>query len=192
MMAFIPLPAGRVSFSYGIGAPAHRGSSRAHQALERTWGAAAIDRNRSWKTSLPSRPSRRVADRRIRRPAPGVERAHRRHQRHPRRAAPARPRRDRLAPRLPGRTVHRPAGLRRLRRCLCRPSTLTAPIWLLIIAGLIVGFGTRLGAGCTSGHGVCGIGRGSPRSLVATPSSWRPPSSPSSSPVTSWDAEPCR
>ena len=46
--------------------------------------------------------------------------------------------------------------------------TLTAPIWLLIIAGLIVGFGTRLGVGCTSGHGVCGIGRGSPRSLVAT------------------------
>ena len=46
--------------------------------------------------------------------------------------------------------------------------TSTAPIWLLIIAGLIVGFGTRLGVGCTSGHGVCGIGRGSPRSLVAT------------------------
>jgi uncharacterized protein len=46
--------------------------------------------------------------------------------------------------------------------------TLNAPLWLLIVAGLIVGFGTRLGAGCTSGHGVCGIGRGSPRSLVAT------------------------
>ena len=43
-----------------------------------------------------------------------------------------------------------------------------APLWLLIVAGLIVGFGTRLGVGCTSGHGVCGIGRGSPRSLVAT------------------------
>jgi uncharacterized protein len=42
------------------------------------------------------------------------------------------------------------------------------PLWLLVVAGLIVGFGTRLGAGCTSGHGVCGIGRGSPRSLVAT------------------------
>ncbi|WP_414470932.1 YeeE/YedE family protein [Microvirga sp. M2] len=39
---------------------------------------------------------------------------------------------------------------------------------VLMAAGLIVGFGTRLGAGCTSGHGVCGIGRGSPRSLVAT------------------------
>lgn len=39
---------------------------------------------------------------------------------------------------------------------------------LLAFAGLLVGFGARLGAGCTSGHGVCGIGRGSPRSLVAT------------------------
>jgi uncharacterized protein len=39
---------------------------------------------------------------------------------------------------------------------------------LLAIAGLLVGFGTRLGSGCTSGHGVCGIARLSPRSLVAT------------------------
>ena len=39
---------------------------------------------------------------------------------------------------------------------------------VLVLAGLLVGFGTRLGAGCTSGHGVCGIGRASPRSLVAT------------------------
>ncbi|ABE65185.1 protein of unknown function DUF395, YeeE/YedE (plasmid) [Nitrobacter hamburgensis X14] len=38
----------------------------------------------------------------------------------------------------------------------------------LIIAGLLVGFGTRLGSGCTSGHGVCGMARGSRRSLVAT------------------------
>ena len=38
----------------------------------------------------------------------------------------------------------------------------------LIIAGLLVGLGTRLGAGCTSGHGVCGISRLSPRSFVAT------------------------
>lgn len=45
---------------------------------------------------------------------------------------------------------------------------LTSSIGLLIVAGLNVGFGTRLGAGCTSGHGVCGIGRGSPRSLAAT------------------------
>ncbi len=40
--------------------------------------------------------------------------------------------------------------------------------WLLIISGLLVGYGTRLGGGCTSGHGVCGISRLSPRSLVAT------------------------
>lgn len=39
---------------------------------------------------------------------------------------------------------------------------------LLIIAGLIVGYGARLGSGCTSGHGVCGISRLSPRSIIAT------------------------
>ena len=39
---------------------------------------------------------------------------------------------------------------------------------VLIAAGLLVGIGTRYGAGCTSGHGVCGISRLSPRSLVAT------------------------
>lgn len=38
----------------------------------------------------------------------------------------------------------------------------------LIIAGLLVGFGTRLGSGCTSGHGICGISRLSKRSIVAT------------------------
>ncbi len=38
----------------------------------------------------------------------------------------------------------------------------------LIVAGLLVGFGTRLGSGCTSGHGVCGLARLSPRSLAAT------------------------
>lgn len=38
---------------------------------------------------------------------------------------------------------------------------------LLLLAGLLVGFGTRLGGGCTSGHGVCGLGRLSPRSMVA-------------------------
>jgi len=38
----------------------------------------------------------------------------------------------------------------------------------MALAGLLVGFGTRLGGGCTSGHGVCGIARLSPRSLVAT------------------------
>ena len=39
---------------------------------------------------------------------------------------------------------------------------------VLIAAGLLVGIGTRYGAGCTSGHGVCGLSRLSPRSLVAT------------------------
>jgi len=39
---------------------------------------------------------------------------------------------------------------------------------LLVAAGLLVGIGTRYGAGCTSGHGVCGISRLSPRSIVAT------------------------
>ena len=39
---------------------------------------------------------------------------------------------------------------------------------MLILAGLLVGFGTRLGSGCTSGHGVCGLARRSPRSVVAT------------------------
>ncbi|RRS05845.1 YeeE/YedE family protein [Aquabacterium soli] len=43
-----------------------------------------------------------------------------------------------------------------------------APEGLLIAAGLLVGLGTRYGAGCTSGHGVCGLSRLSPRSLAAT------------------------
>lgn len=43
------------------------------------------------------------------------------------------------------------------------------PGWpVLVIAGLLVGFGTRLGSGCTSGHGVCGVSRLSQRSIVAT------------------------
>ena len=44
----------------------------------------------------------------------------------------------------------------------------TSSLPLLIAGGLLVGFGTRLGNGCTSGHGVCGIARLSPRSLAAT------------------------
>jgi uncharacterized protein len=39
---------------------------------------------------------------------------------------------------------------------------------VLVAAGLLVGFGTRMGAGCTSGHGICGIARFSPRSIMAT------------------------
>ena len=42
------------------------------------------------------------------------------------------------------------------------------PLWKIIVAGLLVGFGTRLGSGCTSGHGICGISRLSGRSITAT------------------------
>lgn len=41
---------------------------------------------------------------------------------------------------------------------------------VLVLGGLIVGFGTRMGSGCTSGHGVCGLSRLSPRSIAATAS----------------------
>ncbi len=50
------------------------------------------------------------------------------------------------------------------------PSGITrspAPLGVVAVAGLLVGFGTRLGTGCTSGHGVCGLSRFSRRSLVA-------------------------
>lgn len=46
--------------------------------------------------------------------------------------------------------------------------TIAASAPVLIIAGLLAGFGSVLGNGCTSGHGVCGISRASPRSIVAT------------------------
>ncbi|TGN41631.1 YeeE/YedE family protein [Marinobacter confluentis] len=48
------------------------------------------------------------------------------------------------------------------------PIEIEAGYPVIIIAGLLVGIGTRYGSGCTSGHGVCGISRFSPRSLVAT------------------------
>lgn len=52
------------------------------------------------------------------------------------------------------------------------PRTMGAPVvssaGVTILAGLLVGFGSRLGSGCTSGHGVCGISRVAKRSLVAT------------------------
>ncbi|WP_406870117.1 YeeE/YedE thiosulfate transporter family protein [Thioclava sp. 'Guangxiensis'] len=49
------------------------------------------------------------------------------------------------------------------------PEAHVTPNWLLlIIAGLLVGFGARLGNGCTSGHGVCGMSRFSRRSIIAT------------------------
>lgn len=49
------------------------------------------------------------------------------------------------------------------------PSVTVAATWpTIIVAGLLVGLGTRMGAGCTSGHGIVGIARHSPRSIVAT------------------------
>lgn len=46
--------------------------------------------------------------------------------------------------------------------------TVTSSMPLLVTAGLLVGIGTRIGNGCTSGHGVCGVARLSPRSIAAT------------------------
>ena len=51
---------------------------------------------------------------------------------------------------------------------LIRAPRIDAGTLTLIAAGLLVGFGTRYGSGCTSGHGVCGLSRLAPRSLVAT------------------------
>jgi uncharacterized membrane protein YedE/YeeE len=48
------------------------------------------------------------------------------------------------------------------------PIEVEATYPMLVVAGLLVGIGTRYGSGCTSGHGVCGLSRLSPRSLVAT------------------------
>ena len=48
------------------------------------------------------------------------------------------------------------------------PVNLSGSLTLITVSGLLVGFGTRLGSGCTSGHGVCGLARGSRRSVVAT------------------------
>ncbi|ELA7845263.1 TPA: YeeE/YedE family protein [Vibrio parahaemolyticus] len=48
------------------------------------------------------------------------------------------------------------------------PSTANLSLGIVIAAGLLVGIGTRLGNGCTSGHGICGMGRLSKRSIVAT------------------------
>ena len=48
------------------------------------------------------------------------------------------------------------------------PANPAAPLYFAVLAGVLVGSGTRLGSGCTSGHGVCGIARRSQRSMVAT------------------------
>jgi uncharacterized protein len=55
-------------------------------------------------------------------------------------------------------------GLSRTMAAPAFPSSL----WLTILAGVLVGFGARMGSGCTSGHGICGIARLSKRSIVAT------------------------
>ncbi len=49
-----------------------------------------------------------------------------------------------------------------------QPQIAQRPVLLLVVAGLLVGYGTVTGSGCTSGHGVCGLGRRSVRSLAAT------------------------
>ena len=51
---------------------------------------------------------------------------------------------------------------------LIEPPRINAGLCAIVAAGILVGFGTRYGSGCTSGHGVCGLSRLSPRSLVAT------------------------
>jgi len=48
------------------------------------------------------------------------------------------------------------------------PFLMTSSLPLIIIGGILVGFGTQIGRGCTSGHGICGISRCSVRSIVAT------------------------
>ncbi|GGZ03787.1 YeeE/YedE family protein [Pseudoduganella plicata] len=83
-----------------------------------------------------------------------------------------------------GGLLRAPRADRRWRLAFLAGLLLAAPLWrgvtalppvhpvaggaTLVLAGLLVGFGTRLGAGCTSGHGVCGLSRLSPRSLAAT------------------------
>lgn len=83
-----------------------------------------------------------------------------------------------------GGLLRAPRADRRWRLAFLAGLLLAAPLWrgvaplpavhpvgggaALVLAGLLVGFGTRLGAGCTSGHGVCGLARLSPRSLAAT------------------------
>ena len=61
-----------------------------------------------------------------------------------------------------------PAMLALLAPGLIREPRIDAGTVTLITAGLLVGIGTRYGSGCTSGHGVCGLSRLSPRSLAAT------------------------
>lgn len=62
-----------------------------------------------------------------------------------------------------------PLGAALIAQFVRRPDIeLTSSLPLIIAGGLLVGFGTRLGNGCTSGHGICGMARLSPRSIAAT------------------------
>ena len=62
-----------------------------------------------------------------------------------------------------------PAGAALISALVRQPQVdVTSSVPLLLLAGSLVGFGTRLGNGCTSGHGVCGLARLSPRSIAAT------------------------
>ncbi len=62
-----------------------------------------------------------------------------------------------------------PLGASLIAALVRRPDLgVTGSVPLIIAGGLLVGFGTRLGNGCTSGHGVCGVARLSPRSIAAT------------------------
>ena len=69
--------------------------------------------------------------------------------------------------RIPRRTVARAPRLRRSSQ-RSPAITIAASYPTLILAGLLISIGSRYGSGCTSGHGVCGLSRLSPRSLVAT------------------------
>jgi uncharacterized protein len=57
---------------------------------------------------------------------------------------------------------------RRSNRRAVPMSQMPASYVTIVVGGLLVGFGARLGSGCTSGHGICGIARLSPRSIAAT------------------------
>src|SRR6266536_2304019 len=70
------------------------------------------------------------------------------------------------------------------------PIVVPLPWPLIIAAGLLVGFGTRLGGGCTSGHGVCGLARLSPARLSQPWFSWPQPWSPASRSVTQSEFDP--
>jgi uncharacterized membrane protein YedE/YeeE len=75
-----------------------------------------------------------------------------------------------MADRLPAGHAGCAAGLWAARgpAGFAKPPRIDAGFAAVVVAGLLVGLGTRYGSGCTSGHGVCGLSRLSPRSLVAT------------------------